>query len=132
MGNNIFGACSTRASHCLVTVVLKVAMTTWNGLIPPTAGTASQENTDATHLVLRAGSIGTDSVRRALAGALVSFAHQSGARVVAEGIETAHELAAAADLGIDYGQGFYLGRPEHGDDLFSVLSTSQRSWRTAR
>lgn len=76
--------------------------------------------------------IATDPVRRALAGALVGFAHQSGARVVAEGIETAHEFAAAADLGIDYGQGFYLGRPEHSDDLFSVLSTSQRSWRTAR
>lgn len=55
--------------------------------------------------------IDADLVRRALAGALVGFAHQAGAEVVAEGIETEAELAAVRALGIDYGQGFYLGRP---------------------
>lgn len=55
--------------------------------------------------------IDTDPVRRALASALVTFSHQSGAQVVAEGIETAGELATVAALDVDFGQGFYLGRP---------------------
>lgn len=55
--------------------------------------------------------IDTDPVRRALANALVTFSHQSGAQVVAEGIETAGELAAVVALDVDFGQGFYLGRP---------------------
>lgn len=32
--------------------------------------------------------------------------------VVLEGIETEHDLHIASELGIDVGQGFYLGRPE--------------------
>lgn len=32
-------------------------------------------------------------------------------RLVAEGIETAEELAALRDLNCDYGRGFWLGRP---------------------
>lgn len=42
---------------------------------------------------------------------LVSRCHQLGASVVAEGIETADELAAVAQTGADFGQGYYLGRP---------------------
>lgn len=47
----------------------------------------------------------------ALATALVSFAGEIGAAIVAEGIETAEELAALQRLGVSYGQGYYLGRP---------------------
>ena len=32
--------------------------------------------------------------------------------MIAEGIETEKELAVLIELGVDYGQGFYLGRPE--------------------
>lgn len=62
--------------------------------------------------------IDTDPLRHALAGALVGFAHQSGALVVAEGIETAGELDALRRLGVDYGQGFHLARPQLPRDLF--------------
>lgn len=55
--------------------------------------------------------IDLDPVRRALTSALVSFAAESGARVVAEGIENASELATLRDLGVIYGQGFHLARP---------------------
>ena len=55
--------------------------------------------------------IDTDPVRRALAQALVSFARETGAEVVSEGIETAEELRAVQRLGIPYGQGYYIGRP---------------------
>jgi len=37
--------------------------------------------------------------------------------VIAEGIETAAELETLTGLGIDYGQGFFLGRPGTIEDL---------------
>jgi EAL domain-containing protein (putative c-di-GMP-specific phosphodiesterase class I)/putative methionine-R-sulfoxide reductase with GAF domain len=52
-----------------------------------------------------------DPVRTSLTTALVRFAHESGAEVVAEGIETDAELATLRTLGVDLGQGFLLGRP---------------------
>lgn len=57
------------------------------------------------------GGIDFDPVRRALASALVSFAAGTGAKVIAEGIETADELDTVRHLGIRYGQGYQLGRP---------------------
>ncbi len=52
-----------------------------------------------------------DPVRRSLVGALVTFAPELGATVVAEGIETKGELDALRQLGVDCGQGYLLGRP---------------------
>ena len=52
-----------------------------------------------------------DPVRRALSSSLVSFAEETGAQIVAEGIETEGELEALRGLGIRYGQGFYLRQP---------------------
>jgi EAL domain-containing protein (putative c-di-GMP-specific phosphodiesterase class I) len=52
-----------------------------------------------------------DPTRAAMARALVGFAEEIGATVLAEGIETAAELAAANRLGIRYAQGYYIGRP---------------------
>jgi diguanylate cyclase (GGDEF)-like protein len=42
---------------------------------------------------------------------LVTLAGTLGARVIAEGIEEAEELAVLRDLGVPFGQGYYLGRP---------------------
>ncbi|MGZ4707298.1 MAG: EAL domain-containing response regulator [Acidimicrobiales bacterium] len=53
-----------------------------------------------------------DPARRALAVALVSFARDIGATVIAEGIETAAELEAVSGAGITVAQGYYIGRPE--------------------
>jgi EAL domain-containing protein (putative c-di-GMP-specific phosphodiesterase class I) len=52
-----------------------------------------------------------DPVRRALAASLVSFARDTGATIVAEGIETPAELATLESLGVHWGQGYHLGRP---------------------
>ncbi len=41
---------------------------------------------------------------------LQSLSTRMGSAVIAEGIETEQELAAIVSLGIEYGQGFYLGR----------------------
>ncbi len=52
-----------------------------------------------------------DVSKRALAAGLISFARESGATVIAEGIERSAEATALIDLGVDIGQGYYLGRP---------------------
>ena len=52
-----------------------------------------------------------DPARRALAAGLISFSAELGATVVAEGIQSRPELDALRDLGVRYGQGFYLGHP---------------------
>jgi EAL domain-containing protein (putative c-di-GMP-specific phosphodiesterase class I) len=49
---------------------------------------------------------------RALASALVAFAADVGALVIAEGVEEAAELAELRDVGVHLAQGYYLGRPE--------------------
>jgi EAL domain-containing protein (putative c-di-GMP-specific phosphodiesterase class I) len=55
--------------------------------------------------------IDTDGGQAALAAALVTFGEKTGCKVLAEGIETAAELAALQQLGVQYGQGYLLGRP---------------------
>jgi EAL domain-containing protein (putative c-di-GMP-specific phosphodiesterase class I) len=48
---------------------------------------------------------------QSLAAALLTFARCTSASIVAEGIETAEELAMLKQLGVPYGQGYFLGRP---------------------
>lgn len=55
--------------------------------------------------------IDVDPVRRALAASLVTFAGETGAEIVAEGVETKDELSVLVGLGVHYAQGYYLGRP---------------------
>ncbi len=55
--------------------------------------------------------IDQNPAKRALATALVAFADETDATIVAEGIETAEELATLQRLGITCGQGYHIARP---------------------
>lgn len=55
--------------------------------------------------------VSTDDAKQALIEAFVSFGRRIGARLVAEGIETRRDLAALRRLGVEFGQGYLLGRP---------------------
>ncbi|MGY1722399.1 putative bifunctional diguanylate cyclase/phosphodiesterase [Blastococcus sp. SYSU DS0533] len=55
--------------------------------------------------------IATSSEDRAVIGAIVGLGQILDLTLVAEGIETADELAALEALGVQYGQGYHLGRP---------------------
>ncbi|MGC9155679.1 MAG: sensor domain-containing phosphodiesterase [Ferrimicrobium sp.] len=66
--------------------------------------------------------IDTHPVRRALASALVTFGNEIGAEVVAEGIETVEQLNTLVDVGVRYGQGFYLARPAPLAELDPLLA----------
>ena len=61
--------------------------------------------------------IDVDPVRRALAASLVTFAADTGAQIIAEGVETADELAVLRRLGLRYAQGYQLARPTTLDAL---------------
>ena len=78
----------------------------------PACGTSSRLRPDIIKLDNDlARDIDSDPARRALAGALVTFADEIGAVVVAEGIETQGELEALRALTVPWGQGYHLGRP---------------------
>jgi len=55
--------------------------------------------------------IDADRNRTALLHSLVTFAHEVGITVVAEGVETVGELEVVRDAGVDLGQGFLFARP---------------------
>ena len=55
--------------------------------------------------------IDSSYIRREMARALKAFAERIGSAIIAEGIEREGELQTLMELGIDYGQGFLLGRP---------------------
>ena len=56
--------------------------------------------------------VDTSYVRREMVRALKGMADKMGSTVVAEGIERREELETLLEIGITYGQGFLLGRPE--------------------
>jgi EAL domain-containing protein (putative c-di-GMP-specific phosphodiesterase class I) len=55
--------------------------------------------------------LGEDAGDSAIVGAVLGMARALGMQVVAEGIETETQLACLTELGVEYGQGFYLARP---------------------
>ncbi len=55
--------------------------------------------------------IHADQAQTALVESFVRFSRDVGAIVCAEGIETLDELAVLADLDVEWGQGYVLGRP---------------------
>lgn len=61
--------------------------------------------------------VDVDPVRRSLVTAVATFAQETGSKVVAEGIETKGEFTVLRDLAVDYGQGYFLGRPMPPDQL---------------
>ena len=57
-------------------------------------------------------SIDTDANKRQIVSNIVSYAHQRGMKVVAEGLETADEVRTVLSLGVDLLQGFFLAMPQ--------------------
>ncbi|NTV93931.1 MAG: EAL domain-containing protein [Thiobacillus sp.] len=55
--------------------------------------------------------INQDPVKLQFVRSLQQIAVNSGARLIAEGVETRAELALVRELGIGFGQGYFIGRP---------------------
>jgi EAL domain-containing protein (putative c-di-GMP-specific phosphodiesterase class I)/AmiR/NasT family two-component response regulator len=63
--------------------------------------------------------IDEEPLQRALAAALVTFASELGASVVAEGVERTEEVVVLTDLGVRYGQGYLFAKPNQ--DLDALI-----------
>jgi EAL domain-containing protein (putative c-di-GMP-specific phosphodiesterase class I) len=66
--------------------------------------------------------IDLDPARRALASALIAFARDIESCIIAEGVETASELATLQTLGVEQAQGYFLGRPLPLDHALALQS----------
>ncbi len=64
----------------------------------------------------------SDDANLPIVQAVIALAHGLGIGVVAEGIETAEQLARLRDLVCDRGQGFYYAKPMPADDLAAMLA----------
>jgi EAL domain-containing protein (putative c-di-GMP-specific phosphodiesterase class I) len=67
-----------------------------------------------------------------LVQAIVSIAQGLGQKTVAEGVEDADTLATVRKLGVDYAQGFHLGRPESAEDDSQAEQMTERAPSLAR
>jgi EAL domain-containing protein (putative c-di-GMP-specific phosphodiesterase class I) len=76
--------------------------------------------------------VGADPVLRSLVRSLVDFADGCDAGVVAEGVETAADAAVLRGLGVDYGQGWYYGRPGPAADLAAAAALPVSALRQSR
>lgn len=61
-----------------------------------------------------------DPVRQALTVALVGFAQRIDAVIIAEGIEVYAEADMMRSLGVQFGQGYLLGRPQPASAMFAA------------
>jgi len=76
--------------------------------------------------------VDVDPARQSLAGALVTFAAATQAKVIAEGIQTVGELDIIRQLGIGYGQGHLIGRPSPITQLVDRAKQTPRPDAVAR
>ncbi|HKK07244.1 MAG TPA: EAL domain-containing protein, partial [Gemmatimonadota bacterium] len=70
--------------------------------------------------------VGRDARDDAIVEAAALLAHRLDARAVAEGIETAEQLARLRDLGYDLGQGFYFSEPLEPEAFGKLLAEDPR------
>lgn len=70
--------------------------------------------------------ITTDADDEAMVAAIIVMAHQLNIRVVAEGVETAAQLAFLREHGCDEYQGYYFSKPLPADELYAKLGTTPR------
>ncbi|MEL6363045.1 MAG: bifunctional diguanylate cyclase/phosphodiesterase, partial [Pseudomonadota bacterium] len=71
-----------------------------------------------------------DASTRPLVASIVGIGKSLGMRVVAEGVESEEHALLVSDMGCDYLQGFFFGRPMSEDDLCrKLLETGGQFWR---
>jgi EAL domain-containing protein (putative c-di-GMP-specific phosphodiesterase class I) len=71
------------------------------------------------------GAPGRLSQSSAAIAAVVGLARACGMRSLAEGVETAEQLARATELGCTFGQGYHIARPMPAADLTTWLRGRQ-------
>jgi diguanylate cyclase (GGDEF)-like protein/PAS domain S-box-containing protein len=68
--------------------------------------------------------IGLDGDSLEIIRTIVSLAHNLGMDVIAEGVETAHQLGQLKALDCEYAQGYYFGKPTDRETAWSLIPLS--------
>jgi EAL domain-containing protein (putative c-di-GMP-specific phosphodiesterase class I) len=68
--------------------------------------------------------VDVDPSRQALVEAMLAFCGRIGADVIAEGVEEPGELVTLLDLGVQYGQGWFLARPAAAEVVLPMLAAT--------
>ena len=63
--------------------------------------------------------------KRIMVEMLLRYCNETGAYLIAEGIETAAELKCLCEMGVHYGQGYYLRRPDREFKALSAQALAQ-------
>jgi EAL domain-containing protein (putative c-di-GMP-specific phosphodiesterase class I) len=72
----------------------------------------------------------TDAKTRTVVRGVTTLAHDLGMQVVAEGVETAAQLEAVRDLGVDLVQGFYFAPALSAPDYAAFIAHGPcRDWK---
>jgi EAL domain-containing protein (putative c-di-GMP-specific phosphodiesterase class I) len=69
----------------------------------------------------------TDEIRqrsRMLVEGIAAISHKMNCAVIAEGVETEEQMALLAEIGADYGQGYYFARPQPIEALITALNAA--------
>jgi EAL domain-containing protein (putative c-di-GMP-specific phosphodiesterase class I) len=56
------------------------------------------------------------AVNRAMCKAIISLSRSIGSKVIAEGIHSQEEGDVLTGMGVEYGQGYHLARPDAGNE----------------
>ena len=67
------------------------------------------------------GGVCSDAEDAAITTAVIRLAHDLRLKVIAEGVETADQVAFLRERGCDEGQGYYFSRPVPADEFTSML-----------
>jgi EAL domain-containing protein (putative c-di-GMP-specific phosphodiesterase class I) len=70
--------------------------------------------------------LGVHSADRAIVAAAISLASALGATTVAEGVETADQVAALHELGCDLAQGYHFSRPKPPAEFDELMAPGRR------
>ena len=72
--------------------------------------------------------IDKDSTKQAIVKSMYEFSKLTDCNLIAEGIETEEELKTLIDIGVQYGQGYFIQKPEESiipikDEIIDTIKT---------
>ena len=70
------------------------------------------------------GGLGNDPQNRVILSAIIRLARTLGMKAIAEGVETAEQLARLRELGCEIAQGNYFSEPLPGEEASELLATN--------
>lgn len=73
--------------------------------------------------------IGTEEANSRVIPYIIGMAHSLGLTIIAEGIESEHQVAYMREYGVRYAQGYLFGRPGSLEELSAAMRTRTPSLR---